>query len=127
MFEANRPYRHDRNDSGLISFVAHIPWDGVCVCFFARSLRCAFRSVIMSLLRVTLLGLATQINTRFFSAAAAEASAADDTATAQQSSTCSAYLADLVGWLRREMRAEVHVSDCAHSMFEDFSIMYAGK
>ena len=49
---------------------------------------------------------------------------ADDVQKAEQTRLCTAYLDDLVQYLRKEMGIEVHVSNCAHSMFEDLAIMY---
>lgn len=48
---------------------------------------------------------------------------ADDVNKPEQSAACTAYVADLTAYLRTELGLEVLVSNCAHSMFEDFSIM----
>lgn len=50
---------------------------------------------------------------------------ADDVQQAAQASTCKSYLDDLVAFLSRELGIVVRVHNCAHSMFEDFAIMYA--
>lgn len=49
---------------------------------------------------------------------------ADDYQTDSQTKVCSSYLDDLVRFLTEEMKIEVKISNCAHSMFEDLAIMY---
>lgn len=49
---------------------------------------------------------------------------ADDKASTEQARSCGAYLDDLRAFLSTELHIETYVSNCAHSMFEDFSIMY---
>lgn len=49
---------------------------------------------------------------------------ADDVNRAGQTAACTAYVSDLAAFLRAELGVEVLVSNCAHSMFEDFAIMY---
>ena len=48
---------------------------------------------------------------------------ADDVQKAEQATTCTTYLNDLLKFLRKDLRLEVRVHNCAHSMFEDFAIM----
>ena len=50
---------------------------------------------------------------------------ADEFALPSQAETCRAHLAELLRQLRGDMGLEVVVSNCAHSMFEDFSLMCA--
>ena len=49
---------------------------------------------------------------------------ADDVQRPEQSRACTAYLDGLVSYLTKELHIEVRVHNCAHSMFEDFAIMY---
>ncbi len=49
---------------------------------------------------------------------------ADDFQRPEQTALCSSYLDDLVRFLETELKVEVRVSNCAHSMFEDLAIMY---
>ena len=49
---------------------------------------------------------------------------ADDVLRPGQARLCTSYLDDLARFLRDDMGIEVHISNCAHSMFEDFAIMY---